>query len=289
MSHTDALPLLERILVPVDGSPAADAASSMLGRIPAQEGPELVLARVVNRRSLRKVAEREGELHDAIAHVTGLEDRLREAGWRAKHLLCAGDPGEQLLALVDLLRPSLVAMTAVGAGETASARGRVAEMLLQRCPVPLLVGTRQALPLVPGAGFARILVPLDGSELSARALGPVAALARAQRSEVVLLHVDVDWGDASRWERLLDPWRRELLSRGVERVRIRTAAGEPAPAILEVARAEGADLLAMTSHGHPDPSRRWFGSTAEAVLRHAGCPLLVVRVPSASLAPTIRK
>lgn len=270
---------LDRILIPVDGSPQGDAILSFVDRLPDASRPELVLLRVVPRHSLRPAAEREAELHEAVVHAANLEKRQREAGRRATHLLSAGDPAERILEAVSLLRPSLLAMSAQGAGETTSSRGRVAEAVLERCPVPLLLGNARSLPLDPGPGFARILLPLDGSEVSARVLPLVATLALAHRSELVLCYVDPDEQDQGAREEVLMPFKRRLEAGGLTRVRLRTACGDPAQALVDAVSAEGADLLAMTSHSRPDPQRRWFGSTAEAVLQAAACPLLVVRIP----------
>jgi nucleotide-binding universal stress UspA family protein len=44
------------------------------------------------------------------------------------------------------------------------------------------------------------------------------------------------------------------------------------------AREEGVDLIAMTTHGRSGLSHLFFGSTAEAVVRNAPCPVLLVRV-----------
>jgi nucleotide-binding universal stress UspA family protein len=41
---------------------------------------------------------------------------------------------------------------------------------------------------------------------------------------------------------------------------------------------QGIDLIAMTTHGRSGLGRLVFGSTAEAVVRHAPCPVLLVRV-----------
>lgn len=269
---------LDRILVPVDGSLAGDAALSVVDRLPGTS-PELLLLRVVPRHSLRPAAEREVELHEALRHLSELERRLRQSGHPVSHLLCAGDPAEQILGWIRLLRPSLVAMSARGAGRAVGPRGSVAEAVLARCPVPLLLGSDRSLPLDPGPGFARVLLPLDGSETSARVLPLVATLAQAHRSELVLVHVDPDQPDAAAREAVLRPFQRRLEAGGLQRVRLLTACGDPAQELVRAIEAEGADLLAMTSHSRPDPQRRWFGSTAESILRAAACPLLVVRIP----------
>jgi len=53
--------------------------------------------------------------------------------------------------------------------------------------------------------------------------------------------------------------------------------GLPSEQIPEAAAAEGAGLLAMTTHGTSGLPRWWLGSVAEAVARECPCPLLLVR------------
>jgi nucleotide-binding universal stress UspA family protein len=54
--------------------------------------------------------------------------------------------------------------------------------------------------------------------------------------------------------------------------------GPPAEEIVERARALGISLILMTTHGRSGLGRMVFGSVADSVLRHAPCPVLLVRV-----------
>ena len=55
--------------------------------------------------------------------------------------------------------------------------------------------------------------------------------------------------------------------------------GDPPKEILRVARAEGCDLVAMTTHGHRFVADIFFGSTIEQVRHKIDIPLLLVHVP----------
>jgi nucleotide-binding universal stress UspA family protein len=57
------------------------------------------------------------------------------------------------------------------------------------------------------------------------------------------------------------------------------ARGEAASEIVRVARERDADLIVISSHGRTGLGRILFGSTAESVVRHAQCPVLVVKPP----------
>lgn len=60
--------------------------------------------------------------------------------------------------------------------------------------------------------------------------------------------------------------------------------GQPAEEILRVAREEAVDLIVMGTHGRTGLPHILFGSTAEAVVRGAPCPVFTVK-PGAKLAP----
>ncbi|RMF94635.1 MAG: universal stress protein [Gammaproteobacteria bacterium] len=54
--------------------------------------------------------------------------------------------------------------------------------------------------------------------------------------------------------------------------------GRPAEEIVDYARSIGADMIVMSTHGYSGVKHMILGSTTEAVLRHAECPVLSVRV-----------
>ena len=55
--------------------------------------------------------------------------------------------------------------------------------------------------------------------------------------------------------------------------------GDPADDVVRFAEREGMDLIVMGTHGRTGLSRMLMGSVAEAVVRHATCPVLTVKVP----------
>jgi len=57
------------------------------------------------------------------------------------------------------------------------------------------------------------------------------------------------------------------------------AHGDAAAEIVRVAGEREVDLIVISSHGLTGLGRMIFGSTAEAVVRHARCPVLVVKPP----------
>ncbi|MBM4424222.1 MAG: universal stress protein [Chloroflexi bacterium] len=145
--------------------------------------------------------------------------------------------------------------------------------------------------------YDRVLVPLDGSTLSERALAPALALVTKPSGEVMLLRallaeamlvrgiegVDpyveswaVERRDADRKESaeylaaLQNANRRDDLA-----LHTRVVEGDVSEAILLAAQA--ADLIVMSTHGYSGLTRWVLGSVTERVLSAAPCPVLVVR------------
>lgn len=149
--------------------------------------------------------------------------------------------------------------------------------------------------------FKKILVPLDGSKLGEAALPHVENLAIIANSEVILyqavlpadgivLSPDSEMRSTVREEgakeyisglcdaaqKYLDGLRGKLASRGVT-VRTEVQQGHPAESIIDFAKTEGIDLIAMSTHGRSGISRWVFGSVADKVLHAAETPVLLVR------------
>lgn len=137
---------------------------------------------------------------------------------------------------------------------------------------------------------ARILVPVDFGDASARALRVAGAVANQAGAELLLLHAEVldvppyftaDQLKALETERQAGRAKaREYLAdfargQGVGRFTSRIVEGLPTSAILEAAAR--AHLVVMGTHGRRGPARWWMGSVAERVIHESRTPVLVVR------------
>jgi nucleotide-binding universal stress UspA family protein len=141
-----------------------------------------------------------------------------------------------------------------------------------------------------------ILLPTDFSECGNYALTYAASLARKFGASIICLHVvepivpTIGYSDmnaplpiADITDQLESSAKRELLKIGEceEFVGLKVeeliAHGEAAPEIVRVAKDRNVDLIVVSSHGRTGLGRILFGSTAEAVVRHASCPVLVVK------------
>ena len=143
-----------------------------------------------------------------------------------------------------------------------------------------------------------ILFPTDFSECGNYALSYAASLARTFHAAIICVHVieqivpTVGYTGMTEplpltdiTEQLEDSAERELPKiaeceecSGLE-VEELIVHGDAAAEIERVAKERNVDLILISSHGRTGLGRILFGSTAEAVVRHASCPVLVVKPP----------
>ncbi len=139
--------------------------------------------------------------------------------------------------------------------------------------------------------ISSILVPLDGSEYSERALGQALEVAKPMGARIELLSVVLRLKQAhvppveSLDERIgqavsdyLAPHIERIKQAGLEAVS-KVEYGEPSEAIVSEARQAKADLIVMSTHGIGATGLHALGSVAMKVLQTAPCPVLMVRIP----------
>lgn len=136
--------------------------------------------------------------------------------------------------------------------------------------------------------FEKILLAVDGSEHSLKAVPFAGDIARHHDGEVTVLHVreheltwasDVDLETEGEAQMLVDGIVRELKDSGANAVGDirRVAHGQTPRAILDVAEEIGAGMIVMGTRGLSDWGRLLMGSVAHKVIHLADCPVLVVR------------
>jgi nucleotide-binding universal stress UspA family protein len=130
-----------------------------------------------------------------------------------------------------------------------------------------------------------ILHPTDLSECSQGAFQAACSLTRQYDARLIVLHVVplpvVMYGPppANFVQHLRDELCRTRPGDPNTHVQHLLAEGDPANAILSAARESHCDLIVMATHGRRGLSRLVLGSVAEAVLRRAPCPVLLVKGP----------
>jgi nucleotide-binding universal stress UspA family protein len=145
--------------------------------------------------------------------------------------------------------------------------------------------------------YKRILVPVDGSETSNRALVAALQMARDSAGRVRLLHVVDELAYVNGFEysgQVLEAACKSGARALEDALAIANASGVPVDtklvqgtqrlgdAVSGEARSWEADLVVVGTHGRRGVSRMVLGSGAEQVLRLAPVPVLAVRTPEAA-------
>ena len=144
--------------------------------------------------------------------------------------------------------------------------------------------------------YKKILVPLDGSPLAETILPHVEKLALRLGSEILLLYVDdnadfllerdevVDVNSRIAEHRQRIEAKKAYLQAMVDKWHARDMAagyqighGPVVAAIIDCATQQGAELVAMSSHGLGGAEKAFYGSVAAGVLNRIDRPLLIVR------------
>jgi len=175
--------------------------------------------------------------------------------------------------------------------------GSTAERVVRHAPCPVLIVPARESPKragkEPPIKLKKILVPIDFSTISKDALPYALLLAGHFGAELVLLHIvekfPIDYllgGELANQTTVPMLKQAEVdlermagtLSKGTGvKTTVVVRDGKPFEEICHASKTVGADMVVLTTHGYTGLKHVWLGSTAERVVRHAPCPVLVVR------------
>ena len=143
----------------------------------------------------------------------------------------------------------------------------------------------------------RILCPIDFSDPSLTALHTAAELAERFSAMLLVAHVvppvpvavipqAVPSFDVPTYQRELEKSAKEKIDELMKNEELgdidsgaMVVAGPPGYEIPRIAEREDADLIVVATHGQSGWRSALFGSVAEQVVRHAGCPVLTIPEP----------
>ena len=294
--------MFERILLPLDGSEIAETALPYGEELARGLGSEVVLYHV------------RGHEHQPQEHMHQMYlDRLAETvrhnikrgqarGTEVKVTtkVEAGEPTENICNLVDKNRVDLIVMTSVSASglKVGKMLGSVTDQVCRTVPIPVLLIRPQNVQQAEKKRrlLNRMLLPVDGSELSKLALPVGEELAARLKMRATLfrmanmvrlyddgmgssLYIDFTKLNANEKKRVsaeMITLEKKLKTKGLDVNNIVTSGFDAADEILDVCKKKDVDLVVMSTHGQSGLGRWVFGSVAEKVLRHGEIPLLLV-------------
>jgi nucleotide-binding universal stress UspA family protein len=294
---------LERIVVGIDFSPPSFEAARWAARHFAS-GAEFVLAHVIAMPQPPPIVRSRYARRDLLIETVraGADRRLRELSKSlgANRIWLEIREGEAAGSLAKVAADFSADLLIVGThGEregVLEGLGSTAEHLVRQARTPVLL-TRALRDSPP----ARILVPLEESDVSEDALGLASYLGHRFGAEVIALHVvrsgvmshllsgtpgindkpSIGSDALSAGERVAaHGWLQRLVAESADKSAGRVSAevvfGEPAQEIAAFAERWGSDLIVMGRRGAGGIRRAVLGSVVNAMLRHAPCPVLVM-------------
>lgn len=278
--------MLDRILVPLDGSKAAEAALNVVTQIPSRRVQLLGVEPDCVDLSATCIGGRNRE-----AYLESAATALRDAGRHVTTVVVFGNPAEKIKAMAGAA--DLIVMSSHGRGATGRVLfGSVADFVARHAPTPTLIvrGEQWQAP-----ALQRIVVPLDGTPLAEQSMPLAVELARGMELPVHLVQVvDFDRVQASilaglaaaeasaRQQAALAREARAYLTLVshtfqtpdttiTSEVRI----GDPVEELLATIQAE--DLTVLTTHARGGIARWLMGSVAEEIVQRSAGPVLLLR------------
>ena len=303
--------MYSKIVVPLDGSPAAECALPLVRTLARRLALPVTLLGVVDLREIsRDVTAADGLLfldrmvEDESRRMADYVNKMAKS-LGAVALATQSDKGaaETIVETAAADSNSLIAMATHGrSGLNRFLLGSTAEKVLRASSNPvLLVKATEAAVSEGEAALTSVVVPLDGSELAERVLPAVTELAQKLDLEVILMRAyAIPYGAYSAGEGFYDPVHLEALlamvkqetfeylerkvaalkRQGLSKVSFVAKEGLSADEIIKFAQETPANLIAMSSHGRSGVKRLVLGSVTETVVRHSGDPVLVLRAAS---------
>jgi nucleotide-binding universal stress UspA family protein len=265
--------MVQHLIVPVDGSDASWRAVDVAVGLARRTDASIDVIEVVFD---------QGDVAEATARVGERIDQHDTAGVTvATHVLMAAESVAEAIGNQVEQHPEVtVVLASHGRGRSAALLGSVTQELLERIFGPVLVVG----PRVHTADFTGpIIATVDGSEASESVLPLAAAWGIELGAEPWIIEVadpDVtmsgDVGEASYPARLA----RKLTSSSKHPVQFEVLHGEHVhDEVADFAASLQASIIVASTRGRTGMSRFVIGSTASAIVRHAPCPVLLVRPP----------
>jgi nucleotide-binding universal stress UspA family protein len=243
------------------------------------------------------VVEEKRLVKDAKLFLENFRDKQIPESIPGTNMILTGSPWHQITELAASDKFDLIVIGTHG--HTALQHlwlGSTAENVVRHAPCAVLTVREQPLAVfMPGQNPIRarkILVPTDFSELSNKAVAKAVALAQRFNAKIDLVHVLEpppypefgyvhiplkEGGLRKMAEAYFEKLRKHIpaLADLVDYTPVRT--GNAPYEIVQSARQLNADLIVIGTHGRTGLKRLALGSTAEKVVRHAHCPVLVLR------------
>ena len=271
--------MLDRILVPLDGSEMFSETLRYIRQLGEASTTEVLLLHVQDPAGESTQGNDGAPNHPLLK---GYYDDLSQDSWKVTAELRNGDTVDEITRFATTTEAELMLMSTHGRSGLENIReGSITEQVVRQspCPVFILHATREDINRPHHENFFhRMLVPLDGSEVSAAILPCVIQFAKRFNTEVVLFHDHPDCAESAepgRRREFIDRYGVDVANAGISVQLDCNTLLQPVQTILQRTDDLGIDLIAMVTHGQSGERRPLDESVTANVLRHASRPLLV--------------
>jgi nucleotide-binding universal stress UspA family protein len=296
--------MLDRLLVPLDGSPLAECVLPHAIVIAKAFNAQITLAHILEQPpaslQLPKADPLDWYLKRSAAnlYLDTVQARLEAEHLSVQTMVIGGDAAEKIVDLTRSTQADLLILS--GFGETDVNGGGVsslAQHILQRVRISTLIIRTNPLGTAStdDLRYQKLLIPLDGSQRAGSALVMATAFAKAYESELLLVHVV----SKPEMARQMPPSQEdvELITRFIERnqeegskyleqtqarlpanTQIRLMVSDNVAATLQgISEQEQIDLLILSAHGYSGEARWPYGSITNRFITNGTTPLLIVQ------------
>ncbi len=267
----------QTILIPIDGSESTEETVLYVRSISPKSKTRIVLMHVTPNVNALNAA------IDNVPSVNTIRDALLEDDWTVEVETRMGDPVFEILKMAILLPATMLLMSTHGrSGIERIRQGSVTEQVLKQSPCPVFIlHSSRAEPADNRTGdlFKRILVPLDGTDVSSAILECVERFAKMHDSEVIMFHDDMEHLESEDKKAAIKAKLQDqsvaLANTGLKvTLDIRTYK-KPIREILDRIDEMNIDLVSMATHGEGGEKLAMEESVTAEIVRHSNCPLLV--------------
>lgn len=204
-------------------------------------------------------------------------------------LVCEGEPPEIIVDTAKGKNADLIALGTYGRrGLKRLLMGSVTSQVILNSNCDVLVVKKPCSKCT--GSYSSLLVPFDGSASGEKALARACALAKADGAEISVLYV------IPRYEEMMDFFKTDTIKKSLfqeaekiiekakkvaaaqgARIKAVVQEGHAGEKIVEIADTMKHDLIVTGTHGWRGMNKAILGSTAERIIAHASCPILIVK------------
>jgi len=296
--------MLDRILVPLDGSQRAECVLPHVMAIARAFNAQVTLLHVLEHPpvslGLPKADPLDWYLKKSAAqlYLSTVQSRLEDVLMSVQIMLLEGSAAEKIVEMAHVTQANLLILGCCGETSTnGSGVSSIVHSVLQRVRTSTLIirATPPRMVFTDDLRYHKLLVPLDGSQRAGSALMMAAALAEAHQSEMLLVHVvgkpemarhmPLNQEDSHLMNRITER-NQEEGGKYLEQVHDQLHAPSQtrllvsdnvAATIQNVSEQEQIDLLILSAHGYSGEARWPYGSITNRFITHGTTSLLIVQ------------